>query len=191
MRAVLGFALCGSFCTFEKALEALRKLAAEYKVIPIMSENAAALDTRFGKAEDFISEITSVCACPPLTTLVQVEPIGPGNMLDALVVAPCTGNTLAKLAGGIADTLVTMAAKSQPRNGRPVAPAVSINDGLAAAAVNIGTLLARKHIYFVPFGQDDPEGKPTSLVADMTLLPAAVKEALAGRQLQPLLLGPK
>ena len=129
-----------------------------------------------------------ICGTPPLTSIPEVEPIGPKKLLDALVIAPCTGNTLAKLANSIADTPVTMAAKSHLRNGRPVVIAVSTNDGLAGAAENIGKLLARKHYYFVPFGQDDPAKKPTSLIADFNQLPQALEAALEGRQLQPVLL---
>ncbi len=187
----VGFALCGSFCTHAKAIEALEAVRAVYpNVIPIVSERVAALDTRFGKAHDLLREIQRICDRRPLTTVEETEPIGPGRLLDALVICPCTGNTLAKLAAGIADTSVTMAAKAHLRNGRPLVVAVSTNDGLGAAAKNIAALLERKHVYLVPFRQDDPAKKPTSLVADFSLLPGTIAAALEGTQLQPLLLGP-
>ena len=185
----LGFAMCGSFCTFDRVFPVLARCAAEHRVTPIFSDAAYTVDSRFGAAKAHIARAAALCGRPPLHTLAEVEPIGPKKLLDALVIAPCTGNTLAKLAHGIADTPVTMAAKSHLRNGRPVLIAVSTNDALAGAAENIGRLLARKHYYFVPFRQDDPEGKPTSLVADFASIPAALEAALEGRQLQPLLLG--
>lgn len=187
----VGFALTGSFCTFGQTMGALAEMAGEYRtVIPILSETAAATDTRFGRAEDFRREITDLCGYGILDSVREAEPIGPKKLLDVLVIAPCTGNTLAKLAAGIADTAVTMAAKAHLRNGRPVVVAVSTNDGLLTAARNIGELLCRKHYYFVPFRQDDPMGKPASLVADLSRLGETVQAALEGRQLQPLLLGP-
>lgn len=187
----VGFALTGSFCTFEKALRAMEATAKVYpRLLPIFSETAGATDTRFGRSTDFLQAATEICGHGVIDSIRAAEPIGPKQLLDVLVIAPCTGNTLAKLAAGIADTAVTMAAKAHLRNGRPVVVAVSTNDGLAGAARNIGELLCRKHYYFVPFRQDDPVGKPTSLVADMEQIPATVTAALAGEQLQPLLLGP-
>lgn len=183
----IGFAFCGSFCTYEKAMAALEQLTAQYSIIPIFSQVGWETDTRFGEAQAHIRHVTELCGRPPLHTIAEAEPIGPRKLLDALVIAPCTGNTLAKLAHGIADGPVTMAAKSHLRNGRPVLLAISTNDGLGAAAENIGRLLVRKNIYFVPFGQDDPKGKPTSLVANFEKLPEALAAALAGRQVQPLL----
>ena len=186
----VGFAFCGSFCTMARAMEALEAVAAQYgQVVPIVSETVAATDTRFGNAHDFMREMERSCGRRVVDSSAKAEPIGPRHLLDVLVICPCTGNTLAKLAAGIADTAVTMAAKAHLRNGRPVLLAVSTNDGLAGAAKNIGALMARKHIYFVPIRQDDPEGKPTSLVADMTQVTAAIAAALEGRQLQPVLLG--
>ena len=186
----IGFALCGSFCTYAKAMAALKNLTNIYaKVIPIFSQASWETDSRFGTADGHIRQAEDLCGVPALHTIPQVEPIGPKKLLDALVVAPCTGNTLAKLAHGIADGPVTMAVKSHLRNGRPVLLAVSTNDGLGAAAENIGRLLPRKHIYVVPFGQDDPEKKPASLVADFDRLPDALAAALEGRQLQPVLVG--
>ena len=184
----VGFALCGSFCTYAQVFPAMEALARIYDVIPIFSQASCTTDSRFGTADDHISLAKSICGREPLCTIPQVEPIGPKKLLDALVIAPCTGNTLAKLAHSIADGPVTMAAKSHLRNGRPVIVAISTNDALAGAAENIGKLLARKHFYFVPFGQDDALGKPTSIVADFSRIPQALEAALEGRQLQPILL---
>lgn len=184
----IGFAMCGSFCTFSKAFPAMEALGKEHTLIPIFSPAVCTVDSRFGTAADHWARATDICGRAPLRTIEEVEPIGPKKLLDALVIAPCTGNTLAKLAHSIADTAVTMAAKSHLRNGRPVIVAVSTNDALAGAAENIGRLLARRQYYFVPFGQDDAIHKPTSLVADLEQLPATVHAALEGRQLQPILL---
>lgn len=184
----IGFALCGSFCTFSQVFPVMEQLAQQHTLIPIFSPASYGTDTRFGTAREHIRRAAEICGSDPLYTLPQVEPIGPKKLLDALVIAPCTGNTLAKLAHGIADTSVTMAAKSHLRNGRPIVIAISTNDALAAAAENIGKLLARKHYYFVPFGQDDPLKKPTSMISDFTRIPEALEAALEGRQLQPILL---
>ena len=184
----IGFAICGSFCTFSKVFPVMEELAKHYNVIPIFSDNAYTIDSRFGTAENHRDKATAICGNEIIHTIAQAEPIGPKKMLDALVIAPCTGNTLAKLAHSIADGPVTMAAKSHLRNGRPVLIAVSTNDALAGAAENIGKLLARKNFYFVPFGQDDALGKPTSLVADFAQLPAALEHAFTGKQIQPILL---
>ena len=152
----IGFALCGSFCTLGKAVEALEQLAGRYtSVWPIMSEITACTDTRFGQAEYFKKRIEEICGRSIITTVAEAEPIGPKKLLDALVICPCTGNTLAKLAHGVTDGAVTMAAKAHLRNGRPLVIAPSTNDGLSNAAPNIGTLLGRRNVYFVPFGQDD------------------------------------
>lgn len=187
----VGFALTGSFCTLDKALRAMEETAQAYPdILPILSETTGGTDTRFGRGEDFRQAAEEICGRRAVASIREAEPIGPRKLLDVLVIAPCTGNTLAKLAAGVADTAVTMAAKAHLRNGRPVVVAVSTNDGLGGAARNIGELLCRKHYYFVPFRQDDPVGKPTSLVADMDLVPATVAAALRGEQLQPLLLGP-
>ncbi len=188
MEKRIGCAMTGSFCTFKAVFEAWRALAATGAALtPILSFNAANVDTRFYPAEEARREFESITGRPPLTTLAQVEPIGPKKLLDALVIAPCTGNTLAKLSNGIADTPVTLAAKSHLRNGRPLVIAVSSNDALAQNARNIGQLLAMKHVFFVPFAQDDALGKPNSLVARFELLPETVAAALSGRQIQPLL----
>ncbi len=184
----VGFAMCGSFCTFHQVLPVMEQLAQKYRLIPIFSPAAASIDSRFGTARSHMDRAAEICGSQPLTAISQAEPIGPKKLLDALIIAPCTGNTLAKLSHGIADTSVTMAAKSHLRNGRPVLIAVSTNDALAGAAENIGRLLGRKHYYFVPFGQDDPAQKPTSMVADFSRIPQALEAALEGRQLQPVLL---
>lgn len=184
----IGFALCGSYCTYDRVFPVIEALSKGNKVIPILSEAAYATDSRFGTAEHWKRKLEEICGCPPLHLISQVEPIGPKGLLDILVIAPCTGNTLAKLAHSIADGSVTMAAKSHLRNGRPVLVAVSTNDGLAGAGENIGRLLARKHYYFVPFGQDDPLKKPTSLIADFAQIPQAMEGAMAGQQIQPMLL---
>jgi dipicolinate synthase subunit B len=184
----IGFALCGSFCTFSSIFPVMEELAKVHTLTPILSPAAATTDTRFGTAHANIQRIMEICSRPPLTTLADVEPIGPKRMLDILVIAPCTGNTLAKLAHGIADTSVTMAAKSHLRNGRPILLGISSNDALAAGAENLGRLLNRKHYYFVPFGQDDPYGKPYSMVAKFDKLPQALRATAEGYQLQPLLL---
>ena len=185
----IGFAVCGSFCTFSQVFPMMETLAQEYTVIPIFSSVSFSTNSRFGTAAQHIGKATEICGISPLHTIPEVEPIGPKKLLDALVIAPCTGNTLAKLAHGIADTAVTMAAKSHLRNGRPVIIAISTNDALAGAAENIGRLLVRKHYYFVPFGQDDALQKPASLVADFRQIPDTLKLALEGKQIQPLLLG--
>jgi dipicolinate synthase subunit B len=183
----LGVALCGSYCTYEKLFAALPALAERYEFVPIMSDAAAETDTRFGSAAGVIRRLMELTGKAVITTIAEAEPLGPKEGLDALLIAPCTGNTLAKLAHGITDSAVTMAAKAHLRNGRPVVIAFSTNDGLSGSAENIGRLLNRKHYYFVPFGQDDPEKKPRSLQADFTLLGETVEAALDGRQLQPIL----
>ena len=184
----VGCAMTGSFCTFARAMEAWRGLSAlGAELTPIMSFNAAGTDTRFGASADVIREFETICGRPVVRTIAQAEPIGPKKLLDVLVILPCTGNTLAKLAAGVADTPVTLAAKSHLRNGKPVVIAVSTNDALGQNAKNIGALLAAKHFYFVPFRQDDSAEKPNSIVACFELLPETVASALDERQLQPLL----
>lgn len=184
----IGFAICGSYCTYEKIYPVLEQLSQNHTVIPILSHNAAHTDTRFGSASDHSRRIQEICGKEPICSIVDAEPIGPKKLLDALIIAPCTGNTLAKLAHSIADTPVTMAVKSHLRNGRPVIIGISTNDGLSGAAENIGRLLNRKHFYFVPFGQDDPSGKPGSLIADFTQVEQTLDKAMSGLQLQPLLI---
>ena len=185
----IGFALCGSFCTHAKAMEALEQVKARFaRVVPIVSQAVADTDTRFGNAHDLMREMERVCDHRVISTVKAAEPIGPQKLLDLLIICPCTGNTLGKLAAGVTDTSVTMAAKAHLRNQRPLLIAPSTNDGLSASAASIGSLLPRKYIYFVPFGQDDPEKKPTSLVADFSQVAVAAQAALEGRQLQPILL---
>ena len=184
----VGFALCGSFCTHARAMEALEQVKARFaRVVPIVSQCVADTDTRFGSAHDLMREMERICDHRVISTVKAAEPIGPQKLLDLLIICPCTGNTLGKLAAGITDTSVTMAAKAHLRNQRPLLIAPSTNDGLAASAPSIGALLGRKYIYFVPFGQDDPEKKPTSLVADFSQVADAARAALTGEQLQPLL----
>ena len=183
----LGLALCGSYCTYEKLFAALPALAQEYELVPIMSDTAAETDTRFGTAAQHIRRLMEITGKHVITTVAEAEPLGPKLPLDALLIAPCTGNTLAKLANGVTDSSVTMAAKAHLRNGRPLVIAFSTNDGLSGSAENIGRLLNRKNVYFVPFGQDDPAKKPRSLQADFRLLAETVEAALRGEQLQPIL----
>ena len=186
----VGFALTGSFCTLDNALRAMEETAASYpNILPILSETTAATDTRFGRAEAFRQRAETACGRRAMTSIPEVEPIGPKGLLDVLVIAPCTGNTLGKMAAGITDTSATMAAKSHLRNGRPVVLGISTNDGLAVSLRNLGDLNCRKNIYLVPFRQDNPITKPNSLVADMNQIPAAVAAAAQGKQLQPVLLG--
>ncbi len=183
----LGLALCGSYCTYEKLFAALPGLKEQYDLIPILSDTAAETDTRFGRAADHIRRLAELTGRRVITTIAEAEPLGPKEPMDALLIAPCTGNTLAKLSQGITDSSVTMAAKAHLRNGRPLVLAFSTNDGLSGSAENIGRLLNRKHVYFVPFGQDDPAKKPRSLQADFSLLAETVEAALRGEQLQPIL----
>ena len=183
----VGFAFCGSFCTYGQIFPIMEALAKEHQVFPIFSFSAASIDSRFGTAQEHIQKAQQICGRNVIRTMEGAEPIGPKKMIDALIIAPCTGNTLAKLAHSIADTPVTMAAKSHLRNGRPVIVAVSTNDALAGAAENIGRLLARKHYYFVPFRQDDPQKKPTSMVAHFEMIPETLDAALEGRQIQPII----
>lgn len=184
----IGFAFCGSYCTFEKAIGSLQKICQLYEnVTPIMSENAFRTDTRYGTAQSHIDRIEALCQKKVTCTVSAAEPFGPKALLDIIIIAPCTGNTLAKLTTGITDSSVTMAAKAHLRNNRPVLLAVSTNDGLSGNASNIGKLLNRKNMFFVPFYQDDPLKKPCSLIADFNQLPDAAEAALRGVQLQPLL----
>ena len=184
----MGFAMCGSFCTFDTVIRQLEILHEVFPDIqPILSETSCGTDSRFGDAAGFIDRIETICGKEIWKTIPEVEPSGPQKLLDVLVVAPCTGNTLAKLANGVTDTAVTMAVKAHLRNNRPVVLAVSTNDGLSGSARNIGELLNRKQIYFVPFRQDDPVRKPCSLMADFSKISETVQAALVGEQLQPIL----
>lgn len=183
----LGLALCGSYCTYAQVFQAAEALAERYELIPIMSETAAGTDTRFGRAAEHIRRLRELTGREVVTSIAEAEPLGPATPMDALLIAPCTGNTLAKLAHGATDSAVAMAAKAHLRNGRPLVVAFSTNDGLSGSAENIARLLNRKQVYFVPFRQDDPVKKPCSLQADFTRMEETVEAALRGEQLQPLL----
>lgn len=185
----LGFAMCGSFCTFARVFNVLEGLArSDYDIIPIMSEAAAFTDTRFGLAADHRARMEAITGHKVICSIADAEPIGPKKLLDILIVAPCTGNTLSKLASGITDTSVTMACKAHLRNDRPLLLALSTNDALGANARSLGMLLCRKNHFFVPFGQDEPIGKPASMVAAMERIPDAILAALKGSWLQPLVI---
>ena len=184
----VGLALCGSYCTYEKLFKEIEKLAEKYELVPIMSETAAATDSRFGMAEDFKSRLYELTGRRPVETIVEAEPLGPALPMDALIIAPCTGNTMAKLAHGITDSAVTMAAKAHLRNGKPLVIAFSTNDGLTGSAPNIAALFNRKNVYLVPYKQDDYAKKPYSLASDFALIEATLEAALDGKQLQPVLI---
>ena len=186
---MIGYALCGSFCTFKDSYEVLSGLNELHKdILPIMSFNAFNTDTRFGKSEEWNRKIEEICQKKIINTILDAEPLGPKIELDALVIAPCTGNTLAKLANGITDTPVCMAAKAHLRSDRPLVIALASNDAMSANLANIAKLLIRKNVYFVPMKQDDPVKKPHSLVADFSLLPETLEQALDGRQIRRLFL---
>lgn len=188
LRGTVAFAVCGSFCTLGAAVAQAEQLVRQgWELLPVMSFAASRLDTRFGRASEWKELLEQLTGHPVLDSLQAVEPLGPKHLAEALVIAPCTGTTLARLAAGLSDTPVTLAAKSLLRVGCPVVVAVSTNDGLGASGENIARLRQRKHYYFVPYGQDDPVEKPQSLKADLSLLPAALEAALQGRQLQPML----
>ncbi|HWR24195.1 MAG TPA: dipicolinate synthase subunit B [Feifaniaceae bacterium] len=185
----IGYALTGSFCTLEEALKEMRALKdAGANITPIVSFAVAATDTRFGAASYFYDRIVEITGREPIATIEDAEPIGPKKLLDVVVIAPCTGNTLAKLANAVTDTPVTMAAKAHLRNKKPVVIAISTNDGLSANAKNLGILLNARNVYFVPFGQDNPIGKSNSLVADYTKLLPTIEQAMLGEQIEPILL---
>lgn len=185
----VGYALSGSHCTFAEVMPEIKKFVdAGANVIPIVSNTLVTTDTRFGTAKEWQEQLTGITGNEIISTIVQAEPLGPSKLLDILVIAPCTGNTTSRLANAITDSAVLMAAKAQMRNGRPIVLAISTNDGLGLNAANIAKLLVAKHIYFVPFGQDNPVQKPNSLVAKMDLVMDACEAALQGKQLQPLLI---
>lgn len=187
--ARIGFALTGSFCVIDKVLPQMKKMIVQKcRITPIFNDSVYNTDTRFFIAADLIDTVKNITGMMPLHTINEVEPIGPKNLLDLIVIAPCTGNTIAKMAAGIVDSPVLMAAKAVIRNNRPVVIAISTNDGLGNNAANIGELMVKKNIYFVPFGQDNPENKPNSLVADMTKIIDTCENALQKRQLQPVLI---
>lgn len=184
---MIGYAFCGSFCTHKASVEQLRALLSlGYDVLPIMSENVYSTDTRFGKAKDLCDEVESLCSHKIIHTIVDAEPLGPKVSLDAMIISPCTGNTLAKLAAGITDTAVCMAVKAHLRGNRPLVIALASNDALSANLKNIATLLSRKFVYFVPLFQDDPIKKPHSLIADFSLLKPTLDSALDGKQYQKI-----
>lgn len=183
----IGYAICASFCTHAGALRVLGELRGKgYEILPILSENTQRIDTRFGKASDYIDSVERITGSKIIKSIEEAEPIGPSIKLDALVVAPCTGNTLAKMAHGITDTCVTMAAKAHLRNRRPMIVGLCTNDALSGNAANIGTLLGKKYVYFTPMLQDDIDNKPASLVCDMNLVIPSLEAALRGHQLQPI-----
>ena len=184
---MIGFAMTGSFCNFEAAFIVLERLVASYEVLPVFSFNAASLDTRFGTAKEHIERAELLCKRTAVRTLPDAEPLGPRIKLDALVICPCTGNTLAKLSHGIYDTPVTLAAKAHLRTGRPLVIALASNDAMSANFENVARMSTRKHVFFVPFGEDAPYAKPYSLVCDFSKTDAALAAALDGRQLQPML----
>ena len=186
---MLGYAFCGSFCTHASALAELEKLVASgHEILPIVSDAVFTTDTRFGRASELIDRVETLCGRPVIHSIVEAEPIGPRGLLDALIVSPCTGNTLAKIAQGITDTPVAMAVKAHLRSDRPLILSLASNDALSANLKNIATLLSRKQVYFVPMVQDDPEQKPHSLVADFSLLQATLHSALWGKQYRKLFL---
>ena len=185
----LGYAFCGSFCTIKQSVAALYELAKQdYKIKPIMSQIVYTTDTRFGKAKELIAEVEELCGEKVIHDIPSAEPIGPKNLLDLIVVSPCTGNTLAKTALGVTDTSVTMAVKAHLRNEKPVVLAIATNDALGATAKNIGLLHNTKNVFFVPYRQDDPYSKQKSLVCDFTLIPKTVENALSGKQIQPVII---
>jgi dipicolinate synthase subunit B len=184
---MIGYCFCGSFCTVQKSLKILLSLAAEGNdILPVMSEMVYNTDTRFGNAADLIKAVEASCKKKVIHTIAEAEPIGPKNMLDMLIISPCTGNTLAKLASGITDTAVTMAAKAQLRSDKPVVIALATNDALSANIKNIGALMSRKNVFFVPMAQDDPNNKPSSLVCDFGMLKNTMTAAFRGKQIQPV-----
>ena len=182
----IGFCICGSFCTHKKALKTVRALSKKYEIVPVLSERAAHTDTRFGSHFALISEVTRICGREPVTTIEGAEPLGPVEPLDMLVICPCTGNTLSKLASGVSDSSVTLAAKATLRADRPVLIALCSNDALGANLKNIGSLLNRKNFYFVPMYMDDKEKKPHSLIADFSTLEKCIQAAMRGKQITPV-----
>lgn len=186
MKTKLGFAMCGSFCTHGEALKVMESLNDEHDIVPILSYNASEMNTRFGDAENLKERISKICNRAPVTTIEEAEKFGPSVPLDMMIICPCTGNTAAKLANGITDTPVTMAAKAHLRTDRQLLIALASNDAMSANFVNIGKLLQRKNVYFVPMKQDDIEKKPHSLVADFSLCKACIKEMSDGKQVRPL-----
>lgn len=188
MKKTVGFALTGSFCSLKQTFELMRSLKDEYDLVPIVSETVAKTDTRFYKKEEVFAQLEEICNKTPISTITEAEPLGPASPLDLLVICPCTGNTLSKIALGITDTSVTMACKAHRRNNRPVLIALSTNDALSGSAPNLGKLAQRDGFYFAPLRQDAPQGKPHSLQFDPRRLPQAIKDALSQTQSQPVFL---
>ena len=190
MSGTVGFAVCGSFCTHKKTLEIIsRFIDSDIEILPILSENARNISTRFGKAEDFVEKIEYITNQKIIRSIEESEAIGPNRSLEAMIIAPCTGNTLAKLANGITDSCVTMAAKAHLRNQKPLIIGLCSNDALSSNLINIGVMLNKKNIFFVPMYQDDADSKPSSLVCDMNLVMKTYELALQRKQLQPVLFG--
>lgn len=185
---MIGYGICGSYCTHARTLEAMRALREGYELLPIFSYNVLTTDTRFGTAEDFIRKAEELCGRQGVKTITEAEPLGPAKPMDAMIIAPCTGNTLAKLACGITDTPVTMAAKAHLRTGRPLVICLATNDALSGNLKNIAVMMEKKNVFFVPMVQDDPVSKPFSLVADFALLPTGLEYALRGENLRPVFL---
>jgi dipicolinate synthase subunit B len=184
---MIGYAICGSFCTHKRSLEALCELKSYYnEILPIVSFNVQSIDTRFGKASELLASLEEICAQKPILTIEDAEPIGPRIKLDLMVIAPCTGNTLAKIANGITDTAVTMAAKAHLRCDRPLLIALASNDAMSQNLGNVSRLLTRKSVFFTPMLQDDPSGKPHSLVADFSKIKDAFEKMKSGVQIRPL-----
>ncbi len=184
---LIGYALCGSFCTFSRSIDVMEKLRSDgHDILPIMSEIAYSTDTRFGKAEDIRKRIKGICEREIIHTVDGAEPLGPKVKLDALIVSPCTGNTLSKLVHGVTDTSVTMACKAHLRSDRPLLIALASNDAMSANLANLSRLLMRKSVYFVPLLQDDPDKKPHSLVAEFERIPEALEATIKGKQIRPL-----
>ncbi len=184
----IGYCICGSFCTLKDSLEQMKNIIKlGGKITPVMSYSVLSTDTRFGSADFFIDSVQNICGEKIITTIEDAEPIGPKNLTDIMIVAPCTGNTLAKLNRGIVDTPVLMAVKAHIRNNKPVLLALATNDALGANLENIGGLINKKNFYFVPFGQDDYEKKPKSMIADFEKIPEAIIAAIKGQQIQPIL----
>ncbi len=186
IRKKLGFGICGSFCTHAAMLDVMKKLSLSYDIVPIMSYNAASTDTRFGSAVMLAERVSGICGRVPVMTLTEAEKFGPREPLDMMLICPCTGNTAAKLASGISDTPVTLAAKAHLRGGRPLILSLATNDALSGNIVNIGKLMQRKNVYFVPMTQDDPAGKPYSLVAQLSQIEESLSLAEQGVQIMPM-----
>ncbi len=184
----VGYAICGSFCTISKSVKELEKISKEYEITPIFSEIVNSTDTRFGTSLELKNKIHELTGKEPIISIKEAEPIGPKNLFDVLIISPCTGNTLSKLANGTTDTTVSMAAKAHLRNNKPLILAIATNDGLGASLQNIAKLINNKNVFFVPFGQDDPKNKTKSLVCDFTKINETIIDAVNGNQIEPILI---